>query len=158
MTRRTCDFLADEAAFACFLDQFERGTLPRPVWTHTAHLAVAAWYLLTLPEKNAIQWVRTGIQHYNECAGIRNTPDSGYHETLTMIWLGILRGFLSEMDGTLAKLDKVRRVVAEFGPKRELFRQYYSFDVVASREARARWIAPDKIALRGGNKSTLEGI
>jgi len=34
----TYDLLESEQAFAEFLDQFERGTLPKPIWTHAAHL------------------------------------------------------------------------------------------------------------------------
>jgi hypothetical protein len=73
----TYDFLASEKALADFINQFERGTLPKPIWTHGAHLAVG--YLLSFPKKIAIEQVRTGIQHYNECVGTANTPDSGYH-------------------------------------------------------------------------------
>lgn len=152
------DFLENEHAFAEFLDGFEQGTLPRPVWTHAAHLAVGAWYLLSFAEKEAIQRVRSGIQHYNECAGIANTPDSGYHETLTLFWLGILVEQVSDFSSGHDKLDAIRRVVAEFAPQRDLFKQYYSFDVVASQEARARWIPPDRIVWGGGNKSTLIDI
>jgi hypothetical protein len=160
----TYDFLENEHAFAEFLYGFEQGTLPRPVWTHAAHLAIGAWYLLSFPEEMAIDRVRTGIRHYNQCAGIANTPDSGYHETLTLFWLGILGGQVSNLRSTsrrLAlddKLDAIRRLVAEFAPQRDLFKQYYSFDVVASQEARARWIPPDRIVWGGGNKSTLIDI
>jgi hypothetical protein len=122
----THDFLADEAAFAKFLDQFEQGTLPRPQWTHAAHLAVGAWFLLSLPERKAIERVRAGIQHYNECAGIRNTPDSGYHESLTLFWLAILKSLLSGAHRGVDKLDAVRRSVAEFGSRRDLFREWPS--------------------------------
>jgi hypothetical protein len=143
----TYDFLENEAAFADFIAQFETGTLPRPTWTHGAHLAVATWYLLTLPERNAIASVRTGIRHYNECAGIRNTPNSGYHETLTMFWLRKIMVFLAEPYENASHLETIRRVVARFGPERDLYRQHYNFDIVRSEEARARWIPPDKMLL-----------
>jgi hypothetical protein len=139
------DFLESERAFANFIDQFERGTLPKPVWTHGAHLAVGTWYLVNFAEEIAIGRVRTGIQHYNECVGTANTPDSGYHETLTLFWLRIIRRFLLETGGMGDKLKAVRGVVEEFGGQRDLFRKYYSFDVVGSREARARWVPPDLV-------------
>ena len=149
----TYDFLDSEPAFAEFIDQFELGTLPKPIWTHGAHLAVGAWYLVTFPEDIAIGRVRKGIRHYNECVGTQNTADSGYHETLTLFWLGIIVGQLSELPDasrrlTLQeKLMVIRNVVEKFGGQRDLFRQYYSFDVVASREARAGWVPPDRICL-----------
>jgi len=140
----TYDLLESEQAFAEFLDQFERGTLPKPIWTHAAHLAVGAWYVVTFPEGAAIDRVRTGIQHYNVCVGTANTEDGGYHETLTLFWLNMIRGFLDKCSMS-GKLDKVRSVVKEFGGRRDLFKQYYSFEVVGSREARARWVPPDRI-------------
>jgi len=141
----TYEFLEDDVAFADFIAQFEAGTLPRPVWTHGAHLAVAAWYLLRLPERSAITRVREGIQHYNTCVGVQNTRDSGYHETLTIFWLRTLMMFLAEPHENASEIELVRGAVARFGPERDLFRAYYSFDVVRSQEARARWIPPDKI-------------
>jgi hypothetical protein len=141
----TYDFLDSEQAFAEFLDAFERGTLPKTTWTHGAHLAVGTWYLVTFPEDIAIGGVRTGIQLYNECVGTRNTADSGYHETLTLFWLGIIKRFLDKAS-VGDKLMAVRSVVEKFGGQRDLFRQHYSFDVAASREARARWVPPDRIS------------
>jgi len=154
----TYDFLETEQAFAEFLDGFERGTLPKAIWTHAAHLAIGTWYLVTFPEGAAFDRVRTGIQHYNVCVGTANTEGSGYHETLTIFWLNMIGRFLADTGRTGDKLDKVRSVVEEFGGQRDLFRQYYSFDVVASREARARWVPPDRIVSRSGNKSTLRDI
>jgi len=152
------DFLASEEQFDKFIKGFENGALPRLAWTHSAHLAVASWYLISFPENEAIQRVRAGIRHYNECAGIENTPDSGYHETLTMFWLGILGEFLKASSNGGNKLDLIRSAVREFRPQRDLYRKYYSFDVVASREARANWVLPDGVDAFRGNKSTLRYI
>src|ERR1700735_5668390 len=104
----TYDFLESEQTFTNFIDQFKRGTLPKPVWTHGAHLAVGTWYLVNFPEEIAIQRVRTAIQHYNRCVGTANTPDSGYHETLTLFWLSIIRRFLLETGGLGDKLKAAR--------------------------------------------------
>ena len=153
----TYDFLSDEQALAEFIDQFELGTLPKPIWTHAAHLAVGTWYLMTLPEETAVEQVRTGIWHYNECVGTENTPESGYHETLTLFWLGRIGEFLRNQEG-VGRLEAIRSVVEEFGGQRDLFKKYYSFDVVASRAARAGWMAPDRIVQSAGNKSTLRYI
>ncbi|HLK18453.1 MAG TPA: hypothetical protein VKT81_05830 [Bryobacteraceae bacterium] len=141
----TYDFLQDEQALRQFIAEFEQGTLAKPVWTHAAHLAVGAWYLLSLPHEAAVEQVRTGIVHYNECVGTANTPDSGYHETLTMFWLQRIGEFLKARGSGAGKLAAIQEVVAEFGSQRDLFKKYYSFDVVASREARAGWLAPDRI-------------
>jgi hypothetical protein len=57
----TYDFVESERAFANFIDQFERGTLPKPIWTHGDRLAVGTWCLVNFPEEIAIRRVRTGI-------------------------------------------------------------------------------------------------
>ena len=137
-------FLASDESLADFIERFERGTWPKPLWTHSAHLAVATWYLYSLPVAEATERVRDGIRSYNEAVGTRNTEDSGYHETLTLFWLGIVSDRLSRDDRPARILDAVRLVVAEFGARRDLYRDYYSFDVVKSREARAKWVPPDR--------------
>jgi hypothetical protein len=136
-------FLASECALAEFIRRFERGTLPKPLWTHAAHIGIAAWYLLALPEAEATVRVRDGIKRYNEAVGTANTEDSGYHETLTLFWLRTISGRLSRPDRPAETLDAIRMVVAEFGQRRDLYRNFYSFDVVKSRQARAKWVPPD---------------
>jgi len=153
----TYAYLASEEAYARFIEAFEQGSLPRPQWTHAAHLAVGTWYLLSCREKIAVQKVRAGIRHYNECVGVQNTLDHGYHETLTLFWLGMIKTQVRDFSGK-SRRSAALRVVEEFGSRRDLFKEYYSFDVVASREARAHWIPPDRIIGSGGNKSTLIDI
>lgn len=57
---------------------------------------MASWYLLSVPEVEAIERVPAGIRRYNEAAGTSNAPDSGYRETLTRFWLAVLAGFLRQ--------------------------------------------------------------
>ncbi len=145
-------YLDSDAGYARFIQEFEQGTLPRAQWTHAAHLAVAAWYLVTLREHEALDRMRSGIQHYNECVGSRNTPDSGYHETLTRFWLGMVAGFLRRADASRSRLEQARGVVEEFGARRDLYRKYYSFDVVQSRQARRTWMPPDTLEAVSGTR------
>src|SRR5882724_11929781 len=124
-------FLESTESFQQFISAFEQGTLPLANWNHTAHVAMAAWYLQTLPESEVVERVRQNIRHYNDCSGVPNTPDRGYHETLTIFWLNVIREFLAGESSLAEPLDGVRRTVAEFGVRRDLFRRYYSFDVIA---------------------------
>jgi glutathione S-transferase len=66
---------------------FEAGSLPRPQWTHAAHLAVALWTLSRLPFDQALAHLRERIRAYNAATGTPNTDSSGYHETLTRWFL-----------------------------------------------------------------------
>jgi hypothetical protein len=135
-------FLESAAAFAQFIEAFEQGTWPKAQWTHSAHLAVACWYLCSLPESEAAERVRSGIRQYNEAVGTANTADSGYHETLTLFWLEVITRTLGR-DTRAEPLGAAKLIVDRFGARRDFFRDFYTFDVVKSREARANWMPPD---------------
>jgi hypothetical protein len=112
---------------------FDNCTLPRKQWTHTAHLKVAWWYLKNYEPQIATELIRKGIQKYNASVGIQNTPNSGYHETITLFWIQVLQNYLSEVDveNFIQKLDK------------NLLLQYYTRDLLMSIEARVNWVEPD---------------
>jgi len=134
------DFLENSASLEALLNGFEDGTWPIAQWHHAQHLAVCSCYVLDGPD--AMDRLRIRIASYNERQGGRNTPDSGYHETLTRFWLEVVRDAIDSLPRDLSRLEITRRIVAEFGDRRNLFREYYRFDVVGSREARAGWIPP----------------
>jgi hypothetical protein len=133
-------FLEDEAALQSLIAGFEDGTWPGAQWRHSSHLALAACYILDYPD--AMNLLRSRIASYNESRGGKNTPDSGYHETITRFWVEIISRFIGRLPPDLSRLEVARRVVASFGNRRDLFRDYYDFDVVTSREARAAWVPP----------------
>jgi hypothetical protein len=137
------DFRETEESLTGFLESFEQGTWPKSAWTHAAHVAVAACYLIECPDQDAAELMRRGIIHYNQCAGTINSDHSGYHETITLFWLAVVKARLRELADGLPRVDAVRILVTELAPQRGLFREYYSFDVVGSVEARRSWIAPD---------------
>ena len=80
---------------------------------------------------------------YNQCVGTVNSDHSGYHETITLFWLAVVKARLREVDDAMPRIEAVRIVVTELAPQRDLYREYYSFDVVRSIEARRAWMAPD---------------
>lgn len=133
-------FPADEAALAALIAGFEEGTWPGAEWKHAHHLVVAACYMLD--GDDALERLRTNIPKYNVAQGGQNTADSGYHETLTVFWYEMVRAFIDRLPKGMTRLEVTQRVVEEFAPKRDMFREYWDFDVVESREARAAWIAP----------------
>lgn len=122
---------------------FESCTLPRAVWTHHAHLTVALWYLLHHPAPDATRLIRDRIKRYNHAHGIATTPTSGYHETLTLFWIRIVRRYLSEhalADTSLVAL--ANGLLSRYGRK-ELPLEYYSRERLFTPEARAAWVEPD---------------
>lgn len=135
-------FLTDDAALEGFIAAWRSGTLPKPLWTHAAHVAVAAYFAFGYNAAETLAILREGIRHYNTCVGTANTEDSGYHETLTGFWAGEVGGLVRGGEFP-SKLDAARAAVTAFGNDKYRFRLFYSFDVVNCRRARREWIAPD---------------
>ena len=123
-----------------FIAAFEDGTWPIANWKHGHHLVMATCYVFAHGRDEALARARMNIRKYNEAHGGKNTEDSGYHETLTVFWIDVVtRAIPSEK----SRVEAVRSVVSDLAPQRDLWREYYSFDVVKSREARAVYIPPD---------------
>jgi len=123
---------------------FETGDLPHAEWNHGAHLTVAFWYLSRFDRAQATERIRSGIRHYNDCQGTPNTDHSGYHETLTIFWIGMVGRFLEEADSKLSELEAVNRLVETYSGRTGLWREYYTFNLIRSVESRQRWIEPDR--------------
>jgi hypothetical protein len=112
----------------------------REDWTHDAHVAVAAWYVIASPE-TALDNVRKGIKRLNEANGITMTPTGGYLETITVAYITLLTAFI----GGLGEMDPYDRAVAAiqtFSDQKILLR-HYTRDRLMSAEARYGFIEPD---------------
>ena len=119
---------------------FEACTLPRPQWTHAAHLRVAAFYLARNPFEQALARVRSGIQRYNAAHG-----SDGYHETITVAFVRLVADRRGRHQGVgLEAL--VRRIEVELGDSACLLR-HYSRERLLSADAKAHWVEPDLASL-----------
>jgi len=121
---------------------FEACTLPSSEWTHRTHLTVALYYLAQFPEPEATERIRDGIQRYNQANGIRMTKDGGYHDTITLFWIRMIRSYCEAADKAASLVDWANGVIACYGDKRLPF-EYYSRDLLMSWEARTHWVGPD---------------
>jgi hypothetical protein len=130
-----------EAEIDVFLSAFEEGTLPKTEWTHAAHLLTGACYVHGLGREGALEKMRLCVRRYNEAVGTRNTDTSGYHETITVMWIRLLDGLRREVD-PIARAEFAALAVERFSGRRDIFREYYDFDLVGSTEARLRWVEP----------------
>jgi len=122
--------------------RFEDCTLPRAEWTHAAHLTVALWHLLQYDWPEATSRVRRGIRRYNAAHGIRETPEGGYHETLTLFWLCAVRSFLEGGRNEARSLVSLANDLAAAYDK-SLPLEFYTRARLFSREARTGWVEPD---------------
>jgi hypothetical protein len=126
--------------------EFEACRLPRAEWTHHAHLVVALWYLVRYGEAEATRLIRSGIRRYNDACGIKTTMTGGYHETITLFYIRMIRKFLSAASPDCTLMMLANSVIRIYGDK-NLPLEYYSRERLMSGEARARWLEPDLKAL-----------
>lgn len=126
------------------ISQFIECTLPKTEWTHEAHLMTGLYHLAKFGDQ-ALPEMRLRIQRYNESAGTLNDDHHGYHETMTVFWLWILREVFADENGTVHwnqdTLDDL--LFDENMSDRNLWLDYYSKERMLSVEARKRFVEPD---------------
>jgi hypothetical protein len=131
--------LDTESLVRLFLDR----SLPKPAWTHVAHLRVGLWHVRRFGADLAVDLLRERISRYNESVGTANTSTSGYHETLTVFYVKVIDAFVSADASPDQEADTLERRLLEAVGDRELPLRYYSRECLFSTEARRQWVAPD---------------
>lgn len=119
------------------------GTHPYVNWTHMAHCAATICLLMEGEVEDLDRQIGAIIRHYNECIGIANTSQSGYHETLTLFYLYALKDFIArqpEGSGPAAVVAALRNSPLA---ARDYVFGFYSREFLFTPEARAEWRAPD---------------
>ena len=115
---------------------FEACTIHPAEFKHYQHLAIALWYTANFSSDEATMKVRTGIQKLAAAYG-----KTGYHETITLFWLAIVRKFFARSHShSIAEL--ANKLAAECTDK-NLILDYYSEEVLTSDKAKNGWVAPD---------------
>ena len=118
-------------------------TLPRPDWTHEAHLAATTYLLLRRPDVDVDKQLPDIIRGYNESVGGVNSDSEGYHETITRVFLRAVRLFLAEADTREPLHELVNQLLLSPMGKRDWPLRYYSSERLGSVEARREWLPPD---------------
>jgi predicted alpha/beta hydrolase family esterase len=136
-------WLASEEELDTFMAAFRAGTFPIAWWTHGAHVAMAATLLWDSSAPRALADIRQAIRCYNESQGGQNTESSGYHETLTRLWVGIVASSLAALPDGAGRLAAARYAYRAFARRSGFFRDWYDFDLLKSTEARRAWVAPE---------------
>jgi len=127
-----------EALYAAFCAR----TLPKPHWTHAAHIVAAARLIREEGLASARTRMPELIRGYNLSNGVMNTNTSGYHETLTQFFLGEIDAFLETR--TEAALDAViAALLASPIARQDYPMRFYEPETLLSPIARRRWIRPD---------------
>lgn len=127
--------------------RLENKTLPKNLWTHNAHFAVAFSYLDRYQTiKQTILKLRESIKAYNISVGTENTENSGYHETLTIFWLTVVYEFYgfkkhNNIDETYEQFIQTVFAKSAFPLK------FYTEELLFSTIARQSWLEPNLLPL-----------
>ena len=118
-------------------------SLPREEWTHAAHCAAAIYFMLEQPKLDLPRRLPVLIRSYNIANGVLNTQNSGYHETVTQLYLKVIAQFLSVMGADMALHEVVNFFLRSPFSKLDYLLLYYSPERLFSAEARRRLVEPD---------------
>jgi len=118
-------------------------TLPRPEWTHEAHLAATTYLLLRRPDIDLDKELPGLIRRYNESVGGVNSDTEGYHETITRVFLHGVRLFLSEADTSKPLHELVNELLLSPAGRRDWPLRFYSRERLFSEEARREFVPSD---------------
>jgi hypothetical protein len=144
LVKKTMDWLATDETLARLVDHFEKGLLAKEDWHHAEHLAISFWHLKRFSFLEAVFRMKLGILKYNELYKIQQTPERGYHETITLFFLKLVRNYIRSLDAEdRDELRQVRNLLARFPDFLPLVWKHYSRPLLNSEKARTEWIEPD---------------
>ena len=122
--------------------RFLERTLPKPEWTHEAHIATTAWILLERADILSERDLPDLIRRYTESVGGVNSETEGYHETITQVFIKTLRRKLTDREGQ-ALHARVNAILLSAEGRRDWPLRFYSPGLLFSKEARLGWVEPD---------------
>lgn len=136
-------FYESEKEITTLTDGFKNKELTEAQWTHEAHLTVGIWFLKNYDRYKATCRLRSGIIELNVSLGGKNTPTDGYHETITLFWIWLIRKYI-EANPEKSVLGLCNAFLNSKYADRNLLLNFYSREVLFSIKARAVWVEPDK--------------
>lgn len=147
MTHHSPRLFSSDAAIERTAEGLAQRTLPRPDWTHEAHLAATTYLLLRRPDIDLDAWLPWMIRSYNESVGGVNDDGQGYHETITRVFLHGMRLFLAEANPHKPLHELVNELLLSPMGRRDWPLRFYSPELLFSVEARRAFVEPDLAAL-----------
>jgi hypothetical protein len=135
-------FQLDAEAMAETVREFEAGTLPLKHWNHRTHLLVGLWYVCHYAPTTALQRLRSRIRRYNEISGIGNTPERGYHETITRFYWWKLCEYVGRNESRIEIGQLLHGLQESPLADQSYLLCFYSKEQLMSPQARLRWLSP----------------
>ncbi len=147
MAARSIRLFADDAAVRHVGEGLLARTLPKPEWTHEAHLAACLWLVRERPDFLPERDMPGTIRSYNVAVGGENTDSAGYHETLTQLYVRGVRAFAETLPEGVSLVEAVNALLTSEIGDRSWPLCFYSKERLFSVAARRGWVEPDLAAL-----------
>ncbi len=117
-------------------------SLPRPDWTHEAHLAACLYLLRERPDIDVDAQIAPIISGYYAAVGGVNDDAQGYHDTITRVFVHGVRLHLAA-SGAVGLAESVNALLASPIGARDWPMAFYSHERLFSVAARRNYVAPD---------------
>lgn len=143
MTDHRPRLFASDAAITRIGEGLLARTLPRPDWTHEAHLAATIYLLTRRPDIDLDKDLPGIIRRYNVSVGGVNDDTQGYHETITRVFLHGARLFLAGAGPDAPLHDLINALLLSPMGRRDWPLRFYSAERLFSVEARRHFVSPD---------------
>jgi hypothetical protein len=127
--------------------RFCAADVPRPEWTHAAHLRVGAWHVARFGPAEALPLLRERIRRLNDRNGVPNTPTDGYHETITAAYVLLIAAYLDACPPAVPLGARVTQMLDGPLGRRDVLLDHYTRETLFSPRARAAWVPPDRAPL-----------
>lgn len=135
---------SSQPEFNYIISGFTDKTLPAGDWTHEAHMITGLWYASKLGYDKSLEFMRENIIKYVEARGKENTDSSGYHESITVFWMWLLNSFWERYKASNTTFEDVcNQLLTSKYTDQGIMLQFYSREVLFSKEARLAFIEPD---------------
>jgi hypothetical protein len=131
-----------DAAIRSIGERMLARTLPRPEWTHEAHLATTLWLIVERPDIVPERDLPHLIRAYNESVGGVNDETQGYHETITQCFVRGIRAHLATTEGQGLR-ERVNALLRAPEGRRDWPLRFYRPETLFSTSARLAWTEPD---------------
>ena len=116
-----------------FLAAFHSCRLQASEFRHADHLRLAWLHLHREPFDTALEKVRAGIQAFAAHHGMTHL----YHETITTAWVRLLATHHENSFGEFLADNETRL-------NKDLLHRFWTPELLASGDARATWVPPDR--------------
>jgi hypothetical protein len=130
------------ADIAAFIGEFEERRLPKTRWTHEGHLVAGLWYVWHLGAERALETLRVRIREHNTSVGTPNSDTSGYHETITRLYVEAIGRLCSASPGSTLE-EVLARLLSSPMARRDWPLSCYPAERLFSVQARREWLPPE---------------